>query len=109
MAGIWYGILLSLILGLLTIQANPKATKGNDNNTTTKPDKADEGSLSKGIIAVIIGIGLTTFFVVVIAYHMIRGYRKQNSADMNTAQDGATHEKQEDHAEAQSNLGLSSV
>ena len=40
--------------------------------------------LSKGIIAVIIGIGLTSFFVMVIVFYLVRGYKKQRSNDLTT-------------------------
>ena len=38
----------------------------------------------------IIGIGLTTFFVVVIAYYMIRGHRLQNNADLSSIEISVT-------------------
>ena len=36
----------------------------------------------------IVGISLTTFFVAVIAYYMVRGYRQQNNPVVNSTEPG---------------------
>ncbi|CAB4009651.1 Hypothetical predicted protein [Paramuricea clavata] len=103
---VYNGILLNLIVGFLTIQPNPVTFNGK--NTTSKPNIAESG-LSKGIIAVILSLGLTTFFVVVIAYLMVRGYKHQRNADLPPTEIPATEETPSDHTAAQSNLGLSKL